>query len=214
MLGFFTILIMLGVGYAYLREGLFTAFAMLINVLLAGTITFNFYEPLAALMEPTLSGTFFAGYEDMVAMIGLFALSLGILRTATNALSATMVQYPGPLQRPGAFVAGLAVGYFTAGFLICALQTLPWHQNFMSFDWESRGSAEPVRRVLPPDRVWLALMHRSGAYCFSSQEDPKGKESNSFYDKYKTFDPDGVFEMNYGRYRRYNDQGQTLTPSD
>ena len=63
MLGVFTILIMLGVGYAYLREGLLTAFAMLINVLLAGTITFNFYEPLAAMMEPALSGSFFAGYE-------------------------------------------------------------------------------------------------------------------------------------------------------
>src|SRR5947208_3645779 len=136
MLGFFTILIMLGVGYAYLREGLLTAFAMLVNVMLAGTITFNFYEPLAALMEPTLSNTFFAGYEDMVCMIGLFAITLGVLRTATNAISSSMVQFPAPLQRPGAFIVGMAVGYFTAGFLICALQTLPWHQNFMSFDSE------------------------------------------------------------------------------
>ena len=214
MLGFFTVVIMLGVGYAYLREGMLTAFAMLINVLLAGTITFNFYEPLATLMEPTLSGSFFAGYEDMVCMIGLFALSLGILRTATNALSATMVQFPGPIQRPGAVVFGLAVGYFTAGFLICALQTLPWHQNFMSFDAETKRAGEPLRRVLPPDRVWLSLMHRAGAYPFSSQEEPKGKESNSLYDKYKTFDPEGLFELNYARYRRYNDQGLTLSPSD
>ena len=102
MLGFFTILIMLlCVGYAYLPEGLVTAFAMLINVLLAGTITFNFFEPLAAIMEPSLSGTFFAGYEDMVAMIGIFALSLGILRTATNALSITMVQFPARCSDPG-----------------------------------------------------------------------------------------------------------------
>jgi hypothetical protein len=214
MLGFITVLIMLGVGYAYLREGLFTAFAMLINVLIAGTLTFNFYEPLAALMEPTLSNTFFAGYEDMVCMIGLFALILGILRTATNAICGTMVQFPTPLQRPGAFVVGLAVGYFAAGFLICALQTLPWHQHFMSFDAESKGAAEPIRRVLPPDRVWLALMHRAGAYPFSSEEESKGKESNSRYDKYKTFDPEGTFELNYHRYRRYNDKGITQPLSD
>ena len=216
MLGFFTILIMLGVGYAYLREGLMTSFAMLINVLLAGTIAFNFFEPLAAMLEPTLAGTFFAGYEDYVCMIGLFSLALGILRTATNALCPAVVQFPDALQRAGGVVVGLAVGYFTTGFLVCALQTLPWHQNFMSFDAETRGAADAVRRVLPPDRVWLALMHRAGAYAFSSQEDPNGKEkeSNSLYDKYKTFDPEGMFELKYARYRRYNDQGLTLAPTD
>jgi uncharacterized membrane protein required for colicin V production len=214
MLGFFTILMMLGVAYAYLREGLLTAFAMLINVLIAGTVAFNFFEPLASMMEPTLSNTFFAGYEDMVCLIAIFALTLGILRTIVNTISASMVQYPGPLQRPGGAIMGLAVGYFTAGFLVCALQTLPWHQNFMSFDWEVKSTPEPLRRVLPPDRVWLALMHRAGAYPFSSEEEPKGKESNSLYDKYKTFDPEGLFELNYARYRRYNDQGVTLTPGD
>ena len=77
MLGFFTILIMLGVAYAYLREGLLTAFAMLINVLIAGTVAFNFFEPIASMMEPTLSNTFFAGYEDFVCMTGIFAITLG-----------------------------------------------------------------------------------------------------------------------------------------
>ncbi len=214
MLGFFTILVMLGVAYAYLREGLLTAFAMLINVLIAGTVAFNFFEPLASMMEPTLSNTFFGGYEDMVCLIGLFAITLGILRTIVNTISASMVQYPASLQRPGGAVVGLAVGYLTAGFLVCALQTLPWHQNFMSFDWEVKSTPEPIRRFLPPDRVWLAMMHRAGAYAFCSEEDPKGKESNSLYDKYKTFDPEGLYELNYARYRRYNDQGATLTPGD
>jgi hypothetical protein len=213
MLGFFTILVMLGVAYAYLREGLLTAFAMLINVLIAGTIAFNFFEPLASMMEPTLSNTFFAGYEDFVCLIAIFSIVLGLLRTVINTISASMVQYPAPLQRPGGAVVGLVVGYFTCGFLICALQTLPWHQNFMNFEWELKGGPEPIRRFLPPDRVWLAFMHRSGAYHFANEEDPKGKESNSTYDKYKTFDPDGVFELNYARYRRYNDQGQTLSPN-
>ncbi len=215
MLGFFTILMMLGVAYAYLREGLLTAFAMLVNVILAGTIAFNFFEPLANMMEPTLSNTFFAGYEDAVCLIGIFAITLGILRTVTNSISATLVQFPAPLQRPGGAIVGLAVGYFTAGFLICVLQTLPWHQNFMSFEWEVKGgAADAIRRLLPPDRVWLALMHRAGAYPFSNQEEAKGKEINSLYDKYKTFDPEGVFELNYARYRRFNDQGKTLSPGE
>ena len=132
-----------------------TAFSLLINVFLAGTIAFNFFEPLAGMMEPTLSNTFFAGYEDAIGLFGIFTITLGILRTATNSISITLVQFPAPLQRPGGAIVGLAVGYFTAGFLVCVLQTLPWHQNFMSFDWETKGgAADSIRRLLPPDRVW------------------------------------------------------------
>jgi len=49
-----TILVTLAVGYAYMREGLFTAFCMCCNVLIAGLLAFNFFEPLAELLESGL----------------------------------------------------------------------------------------------------------------------------------------------------------------
>src|SRR6266852_4062581 len=63
LLGFLTIAITLALAYAYYREGLFTAFTMFCNVFLGGLIAFNFWEPLAALLEPILAGTFLRGYE-------------------------------------------------------------------------------------------------------------------------------------------------------
>ncbi len=153
--GFFTILMMLGVAYAYLREGLLTAFAMLINVLIAGTVAFNLFEPLASMMEPTLSNTFFAGYEDMVCLIGLFAITLGILHTIVNTISASMVRCPAPMQRPGGTCRPR--GRFSAPGSWCALyRRFPGTATSMSFDWEVKSTPEPIRRVLPPDRVWLA----------------------------------------------------------
>ena len=52
ILALLTIVLMVAVGYAYLREGLLTAFTMFCNVFLAGLIAFNFWEPVASLIEP------------------------------------------------------------------------------------------------------------------------------------------------------------------
>ncbi len=211
LLGFLTILIMLLVAYAYLREGLFTACTMAINVVLAGLVAFNFWEPLAALLDPMLAGSFLAGYEDAFCLVLLFALVLGLLRAITNNLASSRVLFEGWLQTAGGTLFGLITGYLVSGFLICTLQTLPWHENFMFFEPKYESGPEHVlRHVMPPDRVWLGLMHRAGAYAFSNQE-PKRDPSASYYDRYLTFDKYGNFEMRYARYRRYGDNREAMT---
>jgi hypothetical protein len=89
---------------------------------------------------------------------------------------------------------------------------LPWHENFLYFSPKIE-SAGGVREVLPPDRVWLAMMHRAGAYAFSNDEDPRptaGKLGDRYIEKYKTFDKYGSFEQRYSRYRRYGDAREPL----
>lgn len=196
MLEFATILIMLMVAYAHWREGIFTAVTMCVNVFLAGLFTFNFWEPLADVFDPVFAKSFLAGYEDMLVMLLLFSVSLGVLRVLTNNLSTTQVEFQPLLQQFGGAAFGLITGYFVSGILLCMMQTLPWHESFMNF--EPRRSDEPtLRSFLPPDRVWLALMHRAGAAAFSRTED-------------NTFDGDGNFELNYLRYRRYGENRNPL----
>jgi len=205
LVGFVTVVIMLAVAYAYLREGLFTACTMAVNVFLAGLVAFNFWEPLAALLDPMLVGTFLHGYEDAVCLVLLFSLVLGLLRTVTNNLASSRIEFRGWLQSGGGILFGLITGYLVSGFLICTLQTLPWHENFMFFEPKyETGPEHLLRHVLPPDRVWLGLMHRVGAYAFSSGEDPRGS-ADSYYERYVTFDKYGTFELRYARYRRYGD---------
>ena len=206
-----TIFMMAGAGYAYLREGLLTAFAMLCNVLLAGFITFNFWEPLADILAPVFSGMFLAGYEDFICMMGLFAVTLGALRTATNVFANVLVQFPQTIQRTGGFLVGMLVGYLTWGFLVCVFQTMPWHQNFLGFDFEYKsGSEGTLRRFLPPDRVWLALMHRGGAYIPSPTRKTRGEARTRPPSRIsiKTFDQDGAFRrLNYcAQHRRLRRQ--------
>jgi hypothetical protein len=198
MLAFLSVLIILAMGYAFLVEGLFTAFLMFCNVFLSGLIAFNFWEPLADQLDMMSAGTFFHGYEDWLALTLLFCVSLGILRTLTNTLDNTLIEFDEVIQRAGGAFFGLMTGYLLAGFLVCLLETLPWQEKFLSFEPRLDPNQGALGRVLPPGRVWLALMHRAGAVAFTNSE---GEQ---------TFDQYGTFELRFQRYRRYNESREAI----
>jgi uncharacterized membrane protein required for colicin V production len=191
MLILLTIGIMLAVGYAFFLQGLLTAFCMLVNVLLAGLVAFNFYEPIAGELEQPLSGSPVQGYEDWICLIGLFCITLLALRVITNALSTAEPTLNAGVQQGGAVVCGLLAGYLTAGFIVCALQTLPIQEDFLGFSAKV-DTVGGLRRFLPPDRVWLAMMQRGSLGSLGS-DDPG-------------FDPTGYFELGFLRHRRYGEK--------
>ncbi len=188
MLGLFTIVLMGIVTYAFWREGLMTAFAMCVNVLLAGVLAFNFWEPIADLLDPAFNDTIAVGIEDGLAMMLVFLPSLMLLRWATNSLASTQLEYPPILYRGGSVVCGLLTGYLLSGFLICVIQTLPLQRDFLGFEPYKPGESPTLRKILPPDTVWLATMHRlSGASLSTGDE---------------RFDSHCNFELRYSRFHR------------
>jgi uncharacterized membrane protein required for colicin V production len=208
MCTFLTIVIMLAIAYAFFQEGLFTAFTMFFNVFFAGLIAFNFWEPMAARLESLFADTFLLGYEDMICLVGLFCITLGALRTITNIFANLVIDYPEALQRGGGAVLGLATGYLLSGFFLCCLQTLPWSDKFMGFNPTYEAGSSSMRDVLPPDRVWLAMMCRAGAFTFATYDElaEELRSSPSYIDRRRTFDKYGTFELRYSRYRRYGEQ--------
>src|ERR1700757_214754 len=197
MLTFLTILIILGLAGLFLIQGLSTAFTMFCNVVLAGLFPFNFWEPWAELLDPPLSRSIFAGYEDAICLTGLFSIAFALLRLTTNTLSGAVIEFHPLAQRIGGAFFGLASGYLLSGFLVCVFQTLPWHENFWGYepDWKNHQSG--LDNVIPPDRVWLALMHRAGETGFA-----RGHHS--------TFDSEATFVIRYARFRRSGDQRDPL----
>jgi len=211
MLVAFTVFVMAAVAYVYLGEGLVTASIMCINVLLAGLVAFDFFEPLADAIANQFSGSSFADYADTICLIGLFALTLGLLRLATNTLQPLQLELQGAVQSLGGAAFGLVTGYLVAGFLICVFQTLPLPVNFLGFDPAYEATAG-LRNYLPADRVWLGLMQFAGAHGLSNGDDESrnlpvlpDELTNRRIDGTPTFDKYGTFEMRYARYRRYGD---------
>ena len=116
-------------------------------------------------------------------------------------------------QSVGGAIFGLLTGYLVAGFLVCLMQTLPLSVDFLGFDPRYSTSEGPLRKFLPPDRVWLGMMCRAGAYAFSSDVDLKALDDTSadkFIQKYKTFDKYATFEHRYARYRRHTSRRNPL----
>jgi hypothetical protein len=191
VLSAFTVIIMLVLAYVFFREGLFTALTMAFNLLIAGVVAFNFFEPMASMAEPFLQNTFLEGYEDPFFMVSLFCGTLALLRFCTNSMANCVVDYHPALNQGGAVVVALLTGYLLSGFLVCMLQTLPWQVDFLGFDHKvDAQSAGKARRFFPPDRVWLAAMRRIGTGRLGYPEGP-------------SFDPTGSFSLRYAQLRRY-----------
>jgi hypothetical protein len=196
-LGFMTLLFMLFVLYAYLNEDLVTSFSMLCNMFLAGLVTFNFFEPLADLLDPMVHDSVLEGWEDAFCMMAIFIPTFGIFRMITNGLTPIRIEFPTWFQLTGTLFCGCLTTYLAVGLLVCMYQTLPWHENFMYFQAgnDPNSATASLRRYFPPERLWLALMHRAGAYGLSN--------SGTTTADADTFDKYATFELRYARYRRY-----------
>jgi len=191
LLGALTILLMGIIAYAFWREGPLTAFAMCANVLIAGLLAFNFWEPIADAFDSSFGDTFLEGTEDALAMMVIFLLVLMLLRWITNSIASTHMEYPPVLYRGGSMFFGLVTGYLLAGFLLCVMLTLPVQPSFLLFEPYEPGKSSTWRKVLPPDVVWLAMMRRA------SDEKRLGSDD--------VFDPHANYELRYGRFRRSDD---------
>lgn len=190
-----TVIIMAAVAYSQYRNGLFGSCATLVMVLLSGLVAFNLWEPVADGLDRSLQGSMLSGCEDMIALSAIFGAVLFGLRFAVNKLCPEMIAEHGTLQHFGGAGVGLITGYFLAGFLVCALETLPLDERFLDFEprtgAELRAANEAGWRLFfPPDRVWLAMMNHAGAAPLRWKEDAS------------TFDAEGTFELRYRRYRR------------
>ena len=161
-------------------------------------------SPLPTGWRRLFAGGFLEGYEDFIALLLLFAGSLMLLRLDHEQAGTGDAR----LRRQRAVRRGrrlgLISGYLLAGFLICAMQTLPWHENFLDFQPRTQRRHRPAQH-LPPDRVWLAMMRYAGAHPLAWEEDDPGAESN--YDRYVTFDRHATFELRDPRYRRHDKDG-------
>ncbi|MBY0232426.1 MAG: CvpA family protein, partial [Gemmataceae bacterium] len=175
------------VAYAFLNEGLLTAVTMCANVVLAGLAAFGFYEPLADELEKALAGSILDGCEDALSLSLVFCAVMGVLRLATNNLAHTEIELPARAQQALSAVAGATAGYLLAGFLVCMVATLPLPEKFLGYDGPWSPDEPAQRKILPPDRVWLALMHHAGLGPFAAEG--------------KTFDQEGTWPLRYARRR-------------
>ena len=142
--------LILGLWYALISEGLWGAALMFFNVLFGGIIAFNFYEPLARLVDRTGIPW---GFSDTLCLLGLFCVSVVLLRMTTETIAPAMVRFPTPVYHLGRVVFALGGALVTMAIVLLAFHTAPVHKKiFGVIDYDSKP---PFGLGL--DHQWLAF---------------------------------------------------------
>ncbi len=168
-------------------EGMWSNAIRLINVVTAALLATNFYEPIARLLDswaPKLTYVW-----DFLALWGLFALLMLMLRALTDQVSRVKVRFPERVDQVGSTFFALWVGWVVICFTLMTLHTAPLARNFLF------GGFQPEQRMvfgLEPDRQWLGFMQKMslGTFCRSATREEWRKQEY-------VFDPHGEFLPKY-----------------
>ncbi len=184
------------------NEGLWGNAITLVNIVLAGLIATNYFEPLAAILDSQMAS--FTYFWDFLSFWFLFVVVFGLMRAVTDKLSQTKVKFKGYVEHPGRVIFALLCGY-TFMCIACMslhLAPLPEHPFGGAFH-----QARDVDGILydkelgnsflgmAPDREWLQLTQWLSAGALS-------RWSEFGIWKKRTFDPHDRFLFKYGARRR------------
>jgi hypothetical protein len=179
-------------------EGIWSNAISLVNVVTAALLATNYFEWAAGVLErwaPT-----YTYHWDFLALWGLFALFLAILRGATDFISKVKVRFRKITDQIGSPLLAALVGWVMVCFTATTLHTAPLARDFMG------GSFQPEQRMflgLAPDRKWLAFVQAMSRGTFSRAATAKDlqQEPDWAEDKTRTFDPRSEFMPKYATRR-------------
>jgi hypothetical protein len=191
--------------YALSSEGLWGAALMFFNVLFGGLIAFNFYEPLARLIDSTGIGW---GFSDTLSLLGIFCVAVLLLRMTTETIAPAMVRFPAPIYHGGRLFFALATSLVTMAILILAFHVAPVHKRiFGAIDYKYKP---PFGLGL--DHHWLGFFQYTTGEVFArygegGTRDPfntYGKSGNQRY-PVRVFDPRATWLLIHQEARPYGE---------
>ncbi len=196
MLDMIICVLTLGMLYALMSEGLWGAATMFFNCLFSALISFNFYEPVAALIAE--NATFLANHADMLAIMILFIVPLFLLRLTTETLAPAMVRFPTPIYHLGRLVFAAGGAVVTMAIIMLAFDAAPVQKKIvgvMDFKYEPFFK----RRF---DRDFLAFFQYTSGYTFARNGAGTGVDSE-FPAKPMLFDPRAEWLLEHQKSRPY-----------
>ncbi len=204
------VFLILGLTYALTSEGLWGSALMFFNVLFAALIAFNFYEPLARLIDSTGIGW---GFSDTLCLMLLFSITTLILRMTTETIAPAQVRFPMPIYHAGRLLFGLAGASVTMAVIILAFHCAPVNKRILGV--VNYNSRPPFGLGL--DHQFLGLFQReSGAvfthYSSNGQRDPYGEYGGPNKLRLNLFDPKAEWLINHQNTRPYGTE--TVPASD
>src|SRR5256885_7583598 len=123
MMFLFLLAILAAMAAALWFQGLWNATVTLVNLILAMAIATSFYEPICTQIEKISNDVRTYTYLlDFVVLWLLFAISFGVLRAATDAISKKAVEFDLPVEIAGRSILATLCGWIMICFVAFSLQ--------------------------------------------------------------------------------------------
>ncbi len=188
-------------------QGLWSNVVTLINLLLAMMLAFNYFEPVATMLDDLEPS--FTYLWDFIALWGLFAIAFGLLRVITDMLSRTRVAFDFWVEMVGRSITAIWIAWLFVGFTIATMHSAPLSESPLGFQ---RTPQSGNFLGMAPDRLWLGFMQsRSRGALSRGESDPaqlnrysRAEDKNA---QVRVFDPDSRFILKYHQ-RRVNFQDE------
>jgi hypothetical protein len=178
-----------------MKSGLWSNTITLVNILTAGLLATNYFEPLADFFEKLEPS--WAYVWDFLAIWLIFGIAISVLRTITDYMSQIKVRFFVPVEKAGGIVMALWASWIMVCFTTMTLHTAPLARNFLDGSFAPTPTAKML--WLGPDQVWLGWVHR------------ESKGPLSRLGKPAPFDAGGEFILKYGNRREEFEKQLTLT---
>ena len=156
------------------RDGIWGNCLRLVNVLFAGLLTMNFYEPVARfLTKPGDYASFlkydslhtFTAFFDFLAFWVCFVFFAAVLIAITDSVSRVRVRFMQIAERIGGIALSLIIGWVMAGIVLVSLHLAPLGE------YPFLGCFQPQANMffgmLAPDREWLGFTRYQSLYGYS-----------------------------------------------
>ncbi|MCA9272980.1 MAG: hypothetical protein KDA31_08045 [Phycisphaerales bacterium] len=166
-----SIAIILGLGYLWVTRGFFSALLHLACVIAAGAIAFGLWEPVSMFLlskaPQSGMGTFIGDAAWGLGLALPFAISLALLRVATDKIAPGNIIIEDTYDAIGGGICGAGIGLITAGIFVLSTGFLRVPASFMGYQpvqMANQGNFEIQQKLwLPVDRI------TSNLYNFLSQ---------------------------------------------
>lgn len=195
------------------NEGLWSNAITLVNITLAVLIAMNYFEPVAAFLDSMVPD--YTYLWDFLAIWGLFALSMGILRMVTDLISRHRVRFKMPVEHTGRVILALWVGWIMVGFTIITLHLAPLNAHSFSGGFQKTPTSGNFFG-LAPDRQLLAFVQKSSRGALSrgysgAKVDGYHPLQEDVESRCRVFDPQSDLVIKYRNRRDFFDKGRKLS---
>jgi hypothetical protein len=184
-----------GVAAALWVQGFWSSAISFVNMILAGLIATNFFEPVADMIE-SYGAASWTYLLDFVVLWLLFFVAFAGLRAICDGLSQVQVKFDKPVEMAGRSVFAVLAAWVFVCFLAFSLQLAPLNSEDPLGAFGTPKSNAFI--FAAPDRLWQKFMFDrsrgalSRAHFSSAPPHPNDQALNV-----ETFDPQAVFSIKY-----------------